>query len=173
MRGCRMVVVAMWICAYLLFPGNGVAVGVDTGMGLVTRGQFVQFLWELWGSVPYEDTFYFSDLGHNEPYTSAVCWAHDLGLILGVGKERFEPSRPITREEAALFLRRAYAHIGRNTSSLSNAAECDDYTDAAPWAGDSLYWATELGLVDWSEGGLRDPNGFFTAEAAAALFRRF
>ena len=138
----------------------------------VTRGRFVQSLWELWGGVPYEDTFYFSDVGHNETYTAAVCWAHDLGLVLGTGEEKFEPERPITREEAAVLLRRAAGHIGRNTD-ISNIAQCNDYADISPWADDSLYWATGCGLIDWAEGGLRAPKGYFTPEEAAAVFERF
>lgn len=139
----------------------------------VSRGEFVQALWELWGSVPYEDTFTFSDLPHDTPYTSAVCWAHDLGLVLGVGGGRFAPERPITREEAALFLRRAAAHIGRDTATISNTALCNDYADISPWADDSLYWATESGLIHWAEGGLRAPNGTLTPDEAAAILQRF
>ncbi len=139
----------------------------------VSRGEFVQALWELWGSVPYEDTFAFSDLPHDTPYTSAVCWAHDLGLVLGVGGGQFEPSRPITREEAAVFLRRAAAHIGRNTATISNTAQCNDFADISPWADDSLYWATEQGLIDWAEGGLRAPYGTLSPDEAAAVFQRF
>jgi hypothetical protein len=139
----------------------------------VSRGAFVQALWELWGSVPYEDTRVFSDLAHDAPYTTAVCWAHDLALILGVGEGCFEPERPITREEAAVFLRRAAAHIGRETATISNLAMCNDYADISPWADDSLYWATESGLIDWDEGGLRAPYGTITADEMAGIYQRF
>lgn len=139
----------------------------------MSRGEFVQALWELWGSVPYEDTFLFSDLPHDTPYTSAVCWAHDLGLVLGVGDGCFAPERPITREEAALFLRRAAAHIGRDTALSSNAANCDDYADASPWSGDALYWAVESGLMDWAEGGLRAPEGLISPDEGHAILLRF
>lgn len=139
----------------------------------VTRGEFVQALWELWGSVPYEDTRVFSDLAHNTPYTTAVCWACDLGLILGVGDGYFEPERTITREEAAVFLRRAAAHIGRDTATISNLAMCNDYADISPWADDSLYWATESGLIDWAEGGLRAPYGTITQAEMEGIYYRF
>lgn len=139
----------------------------------VSRGEFVQSLWELWGSVPYEDTFFFTDLPHDTTYTSAICWAHDLGLVMGVGGRRFEPTRPITREEAAVFLRRAAAHIGRDTATISNVAQCNDYVDISPWADDSLYWATEQELIHWAEGGLRAPYGTLTTEETADIFTRF
>lgn len=139
----------------------------------VSRGAFVQALWELWGSVPYEDTRVFSDLPHDALCTTAVCWARDLALIRGVGGGCFAPERPITREEAAVFLRRAAAHLGRETATVSNLAMCNDYADISPWADDSLYWATESGLIDWAEGGLRASYGTVTAAEMAAIYRRF
>ena len=127
----------------------------------VSRGEFVQALWELWGSVPYEDTFAFSDLPHDTPYTSAVCWAHDLGLVLGVGERRFAPECPITREEAALFLRRAAAHIGRDTALSSPSP------GGSPWAEGALHWAVETGLLASEE------NAPLTPDEARTMLDRF
>lgn len=139
----------------------------------VTRGEFVQLLWEEWGSVPYWDTHCFSDLPPDAPYTAALCWAYDMGFVLGVGDGCFQPDRPITREEAAVFLRRAASHIGRDTVTFFSTAECNDYADISPWADDSLYWATAIGLIDWTEEGLRAPLGAITPDEAAAILQRF
>ncbi len=128
---------------------------------VVPRGEFVQELWTLWGSVPYEDTFRFTDLPHDTPYTSAVCWAHDLGLVLGVGERRFAPECPITREEAALFLRRAAAHIGRDTALSSPSP------GGSPWAEGALHWAVETGLLASEE------NAPLTPDEARTMLDRF
>lgn len=160
---------ALLLALILLCPAHA----ADAPPPPVTRGQFVYALWAHWGSVPYRNTACFSDVSADAPYTAAVCWAHDLGLVLGVGDGRFEPERPITREEAAVFLRRAGNHIGRNTETVSNLAMCNDYADISPWADDSLYWCTEAGLIPWAEGGLRAPYGTLSPEEVSAIFTQF
>lgn len=139
----------------------------------ITRGGFVEALWTVWGEVPYEDTRVFSDVGHDETYTTAVCWAHSLGLVNGTGGGLFAPERPITREEAAVLLRRAAEHLGRDTATLTDLAECNDYDGISFWADDSLYWATDTGLMDFSPGGLLDPQGTLTLADLTMIFYRF
>ena len=139
----------------------------------VTRGQFVAGLWELWGGVPYEDTRVFSDVGHDREDTAAICWAWDLGLVKGTGGGLFCPDRAITREEAAVLLRRAADYLGRETATSSNLAECNDYDGISPWADDSLYWATEIRLIDWAPGGLMAPQDTISPEEFAGILERF
>lgn len=154
----------LFFCAAALASGPSVP---------VTRGGFVEALWTAWGAVPYEDTRVFSDVGHNESYTTAVCWAHGLGLVNGTGGGAFSPARPITREEAAVLLRRAADYLGRDTATLTSLAACNDYDGISPWADDSLYWATDTGLMDWSPGGLLDPQGTLTPDDLTLIFHRF
>lgn len=139
----------------------------------VTRGQFVAGLWELWGGVPYEDTQVFSDVGHDREDTAAICWAYDLGLVRGTGGGCFSPDRAITREEAAVLLRRGADYLGRETATSSNLAQCNDYDGISPWADDSLYWATEIRLIPWAPGGLMAPEGTITTEELAGILERF
>lgn len=139
----------------------------------VTRAAFVESLWRQLGALPFEDTFAFSDVPSEQSYTNAICWAYYEGLVKGVGGCLFAPDRPITREEAATLLRRAAGYLGRSTATTSNVAECNDYADISPWADDSLYWATESGLIGWAEGGLRAPLGTLTPTETADIFQRF
>ena len=72
----------------------------------VTRAQFVAALWTCSGAVPYDANGPFSDVNPNSPGATAVAWAYDLGIVRGTGGTLFVPDRPITREEAAVLLRR-------------------------------------------------------------------
>ena len=72
----------------------------------VTRVQFVAALWTCSGAVPYDANGPFSDVNPNSPGATAVAWAYDLGIVRGTGGTLFVPDRPITREEAAVLLRR-------------------------------------------------------------------
>ena len=139
----------------------------------VTRGNFVVLLWESAGSVPGDAAEGFSDVFRDNPCSEAVGWAAERRLVLGTGGGRFEPDRPITREEAALLLRRWAALQGRDTFLPDGAAGCNDYADISPWADDSLYWATHTGLLEWSQDGRLDPAGTLTPEEAADIFFRF
>ena len=139
----------------------------------VTRGEFTVALWESFGGVPYGDTGVFYDVSHNRPDTAAICWAADMGFVLGTGWGRFDPGRPITREEAAVVLRRVGNFLGFETRTMGSLAECNDFDGISPWADDSLYWATDTGLLEWSPGGRLDPGGTLTPSEAAGIFHRF
>ena len=139
----------------------------------VTRGEFVILLWESAGAVPGDAAQGFSDVGKDDDCSTAVGWAAEHRLVLGTGGGRFEPDRPITREEAAVLLRRWAALQGRDTFLPDGVAACNDYADISPWADDSLYWATDTGLLEWSPGGRLDPAGTLTPDQAADIFYRF
>ena len=91
----------------------------------------------------------------------------------GTGGGLFAPDRPITREEAAVLLRRAADYLGRETATSSNLAECNDYDGISPWADDSLYWATEIRLIDWAPGGLMAPGETISPAEFSGILERF
>ncbi len=139
----------------------------------VTRGQFVAALWARLGAVPHEAVTPFSDVDPDTDGATAVAWAWELGLVRGTGGGRFEPGRSITREEAAVLLRRCAAYLGGDTTLPDGLAACNDYEDISPWADDSLYWATDRGLLPWSPGGRLDPYGALTEEILEEVLDRF
>lgn len=138
----------------------------------ITRAQFVSALWTWAGALPSTGEHPFSDVPEDAPWEPAVCWAHNQGLIQGTGGLLFTPDRPITREEAAILLRRYAASVGRDVS-FPEIARCNDYEDISPWADDSLYWAAGTGLMDWSESGRLDPQGTLTQTQLTTIFTRF
>lgn len=139
----------------------------------VTRGDFLMALWEHAGGVSYDVTTPFTDVEPTAPCSIAVGWACGEGLVLGVGGQRFAPDRPITREEAAVLLRRYAERLGHSTFLPDGLAGCNDEIDTAPWSGDDLYWACDAGLLLWSQDGRLDPHGLLTAEDIAEILARF
>jgi len=137
----------------------------------VTRGQFALLLWESQGGVPFDKTAHpFSDLPE-DGQAQAVAWAWDLGLVKGVGGDRFAPDRPLTRLECAVLLRRLDRYLGLDPFLPAGAAACNDYADTTPWAGDDLYWACITARMDWQEGRLA-PQGSVSQEEASELLLR-
>ena len=160
---------ALLLLVLLLFP----KVRAASAMPSVTRGEFVALIWKSEGAVPYDAATAFSDVLRDDNCATAVGWAYDAALIRGTGGGHFEPDRSITREEAAILLRRWAEHLGRDTFLPDGVAACNDYTGISSWADDSLYWATDTGLIEWSSGGRLDPGGTLTEGDADAIFHRF
>lgn len=159
-------------CAALLIVLLFVSVCAGAAEAPATRGDFVAALWTADSGVPVLVPTAFSDVGPNETYTEGVSWAYERSLALGVGDGLFLPERPITREEAATILRRYCAWMGWDTFLPDGVAECNDYEGISPWADDSLYWATDVGLIEWSQGGRLDPLGPLTATQVEQLMYR-
>lgn len=160
---------ALLLVFVLLFP-KARAAGVSPP---ITRGRFVVLIWESYGGVPYDAATAFHDLDRDDGCAEAVGWALSQKLVNGTGDGLFEPDRAITREEAAVLLRRWADRLGRDTFLPDGVAACNDYADISSWADDSLYWATDTGLIGWSLEGRLDPYGAISEEEAAAILRRF
>ena len=138
-----------------------------------TRAQFVAALWACAGGVPYDANGPFSDVERDSPGATAIAWAYDLGVVQGTGGACFAPDRPVTRGEAAVLLRRYAAHLKRDTFLPGGVAACNDFEDISPWADDSLYWATAVGLLEWSEGGRLAPQEYVSADELERTLSRF
>lgn len=160
---------ALLLLLLLLFP----KVRAAAGEGTVTRGAFVVLLWESAGAVPYDAAVSFTDVPRDHDCAQALGWAAARDLVRGVGGGRFEPDRPITREETAVLLRRWAALQGRDTLLPDGLAQCIDYAESSPWADDSLYWAADTGLMECSPGGHLDPGGILTLSQASDILHRF
>lgn len=95
-------------------PATGWAAqsGVTSGMsaayfvpnGACTRAQMVTFLWRAAGSPEPEGMTPFRDVAEDAYYAPAVAWAHEAGVVLGVGQDRFAPDLAVTRGQAVTFL---------------------------------------------------------------------
>ena len=112
----------------------------------VTREAFVTLLWEEQNSPAPDAPSPFQDTA-----SEAVSWACEKGLTHGTSSETFTPNRPITREEAAVLLRRYDAMRGIDVTFPSGPSECNENEGISPWADDSLYWACETGRIPWRD----------------------
>ena len=149
----------------LLAPAGAAAAPLD-------RGDLAAALWEAQGCPTPQGDCPFSDLPSAGPRAPALAWAAEQGLVHGTGGGAFAPDRPATREEAAVLLRRYARWLGQD-AFYPEIARCNDWKDISPWADDSLYWATDTGLILWAEGGLMAPQDTLTAEEVTGIFTRF
>jgi hypothetical protein len=110
----------------------------------------------------------FNDLGESDSSeVRDIHWLNSLGVIQGVGNNRFNPSGQITRQEAAVLLARAGQMFG-----LSKQPEPagSDVSTAGEWAWEGIYYCIQTGLmqgVGYKDGGvIFAPLGTYTREQA-------
>lgn len=88
----------------------GITKGVDSTRfapdQTVTRGQFVTFLWRLFGEPETTDVLGFADVSKGHFYYDAVLWAADCGITEGVYPTHFAPEGKCTRGQVVTFLYR-------------------------------------------------------------------
>ena len=100
----------------------------------------------------------------------------ELGIVNGVGNNKFEPDSNITREQMAAILFRYAAMSGFDTSARGNLDQYPDRGDVSGYAVEPLSWAVAEGLIKGTDNGngiLLDPQGNATRAQVATIIMRF
>lgn len=97
--------------------------------------------------------------------------AVNKGVIKGTTPQTFEPDGFLTRQQAAAILVRALGLEGKAPDPNFTTQYRDDYK-ITDYARDSIYVATELGLMSGSNGTF-NPKGTLTRAQSAAIIERF
>lgn len=101
-----------------------------------------------------------------------VNFAYAMGVVDGRGEGIFDPAAPITRQEVAAMLERAYRVYAPNTPVLDCALGYSDAADIAPWAADSVAFVSALGVMDGVADGVFSPSGHYTREQCVVTLLR-
>lgn len=141
----------------------------------ITRAQFVGLLMGLANTPFSEEPVIFADVANN-PYAAEIQTALEFGIVVGTASGRFEPDRPISRQEAAVVLSRALLLGFGSAGAVAFKAELKGETD--DWALEGVqtivargYYGPEVvkdaaGAVDY-----RSKQPMLRQEAAAMLYR--
>ncbi|MGF7059921.1 S-layer homology domain-containing protein [Brassicibacter mesophilus] len=154
--------------------------GITTGTGngnfspddKLTRGQFITMLMRAYGFSP--DVYpadNFADAG-NTYYTNYLSSAKALGISQGVGNNRYEPEREITRQEMFVLIYNALKIIGSLPEGSSEMTMAD-FTDAEQiesWAKQAITLLIEKGTITGSAGELNPTRRATRAEMAQIMF---
>lgn len=105
-----------------------------------------------------------------------VAVLYELGIIKGVGDNKFEPNRAITREEAAVMLSRVYSFIKWGAVSQYTLGGTDNqYNDSAvisPWAFYDVYNMRAVHVMNGIENNHFAPQGVHSIEESIVTFVR-
>ena len=103
-------------------------------------------------------------------YAAYVNWANENGIVQGVGHGKFDPKRPITREEMAVMMNKFLQVTDKKLSEKESKAFTDDGT-IAPWAKEAVRAMEKKGIVKGMEdGSFRPKSGFTRAQVAQVLY---
>lgn len=98
--------------------------------------------------------------------------ARSVGLILGRSETEYDPDSGITRQEAALILRRAYAAYADPEALEAAPAAWADGEKIAAWAREGVDFVTAAGVMQGVGEGRFDPLGAYTVEQCVVTFLR-
>ncbi len=153
---------------------NGYGDGSFRPNQAVSRAQFVTMLWRAAGEPSPEKTeLSFTDAEYiAEPFTAAVAWGVENGIINGYGDGSFRPNQAVSRAQMATFVYRYMKNVAEYDFGEVKAAEYDDAAEiAAPFV-DAVNALTSTGIVKGTTENTFEPNEVAVRGAAAAVIVR-
>lgn len=156
---------------------NGYMLGVEPGEfapdAEMTRGMFAQMLYRFADEQIYRGQSGFEDVKDDDYYAAAIGWAKTNGIISGVSETSFEPESVITRESAAVLLKRYAEYKKKPVSAQGDLSVFSDSNIVSDWANDGIAWAVGSGLMNGRSETELAPQGNVTRAETAALIERF
>ena len=130
----------------------------------ITRAEVVQMFYRLLLDQDVPVTEHFDDVPADAWYAHPVEVLASLGIVKGVGNDKFAPDRAITRAEFAAIAAR-FAQAAATGASFTDVPETH-------WAYGEITTAASYGWVTGIGGGLFAPDRLITRGEAAAMVNR-
>ena len=137
--------------------------------GVMTRGMLVTVLGRLEGINVENYNCAFEDVDKNMYYAPYIEWARREKIVGGVGDNKFEPDRMVTRQEMAVIIAR-YLDFKQVASDGKDYGFGDAKTIDS-WAVLSVNKMANLGIITGIDGNF-EPKGSATRAQTATILRR-
>ena len=167
-----------WAAASVDFLYDG---GVTTGTSAttygpalnITRGDFILMLYRAF-NLSANTTDGFKDVPSDSYYAQAIAVAKALGIAQGSDDGRFNPTAPLTREDAMVFLYRTLNRTGRTIASASASYlnRFSDGSSTSSYAQDSVAALAQAGIIQGDTNGRLNPKGSLTRAEMAVILHR-
>lgn len=147
---------------------KGIMTGTEIGFlpdREITRAQFVTAVIRAIGRETNGGKTDFSDVSANSVYAPYIASAYEAGIISGYEDGTFRPERPLSREEAAVVLSRAFGYL----SGYSNARKYSDFSAITEGARSAVSYAVHEGILSGYPDGTMRPRGNVTRAESAVM----
>jgi len=146
----------------------------------ITRSEFCELvigLIKLNKGDKYNSLIYSTGVSYEEArarfidtYNLSVLDCSRLDIVSGKGNKRFDPNGSLTRQEAAVILKKVANIIG--FTAKGEPMTFEDSSLISSWALDGVNFVTSAGIM-YGKGKIFDPRGYFTKEEAIVTITRF
>lgn len=142
--------------------------------GTMTRAEFAAIIVKSLG-LEFTGDNVFSDVKNDSWYEDYVTTAYFYGVIKGVSDTEFNPEGTITKEEAAVMLKRAAKLCGLTKSYNENGirdilAGFEDYLKTSEWAREAFAFCYDSGILPDSDIEILPKNAVTREEIASMLY---
>nr|WP_269846494.1 S-layer homology domain-containing protein [Paenibacillus roseus] len=153
---------------------QGVAEGKFAPLKEVTRAEFIAMLVRAFDLLDAGAKVDFTDVEANVWYYGYVATAVEKGLIQGVGGNKFDPNRAITREEMAIMSANVLKAVKGKTATDASAAlaKFKDQDSMAAYAKDAIALLTENKVINGMTATTFQPKGIANRAQAAVMINR-
>ena len=115
----------------------------------------------------------FPDVPSGAWYTKAVSWANQQGVMRGYPDGRFQPNKPVTREELVTVL---YRYCGARPGPARALQSFPDRGEVSDYALDAMRWAVDKGLISGigtAQGDILSPKSGTTRAQFCVILQRW
>ena len=150
---------------------NGVTATTFAPGSNITRADFMLMLYRAYdlGALAEADGN-FADVASGAYYYDAVAIAKALGIAKGDGVS-FNPTSPISRQEAMTLLFRTLEVVGADIPAGGDLSAFSDSDKIADWAVDAITALVGAGVINGADGKINPAGSMTRAEMAQALYK--
>ncbi len=112
----------------------------------MTRGMIVTVLYRIDGADEKEYAT-FSDVPSTMYYSKPIAWANKKGIVLGVGDNKYEPDKPLTRQDLATIISRYMLYKGIGIKNTDENALLSDINEVADYAINPVKLMVQKGIM--------------------------
>ncbi|MCD7845594.1 MAG: SpoIID/LytB domain-containing protein [Oscillospiraceae bacterium] len=136
----------------------------------VSAGSYTGYIREDYIQASYH---VFSDVDYSQYYAGYAVWAHEKGIVTGLGSsDIFGPSNYITREQMCTMLNRYITCFGLSLATSASTSLFTDDTSISSWAYSDVYAMQQYGIIEGRTDGNFCPQNAASRAEAAAIFQR-
>ena len=142
-------------------------VPMTRGMAVTVLGRLAEIDTEKYGGASFDD------VDTAQYYAPYVKWAAELGIVSGVGNNKFAPDANISRQDLAVILNNYADKLGITIKQTLQDVVFADSGDIADYAAAAVENMVRAGVITGRPGNVFDPKAEAGRAEVAAMLHRF